>query len=193
MPRKKGQVTRQTLWQRKHRAMGLCVVCSEPAYKGWRCVRHYEQHKISMRLRYIPKIRGRYDVGGAAAFLAAARREEARAQKQATAGRSRADEKASVAPERAGKKASVAPERAGKRAKSRRPRADAQPRAAAEGVDAQPRAAAERVDERARVARTTAGKQAPAEASPAGIVPSGVGRRSSRRSRRARGGGGPHD
>jgi hypothetical protein len=64
MEKKKEGVSRQTLWQRKHRAMGLCVVCSEPAYKGWRCVKHYEQHKIVMRLRYIPRVRGRYDVGG---------------------------------------------------------------------------------------------------------------------------------
>lgn len=64
MEKKREGVSRQTLWQRKHRAMGLCVVCSEPAYKGWRCVKHYEQHKIVMRLRYIPKVRGRYDVGG---------------------------------------------------------------------------------------------------------------------------------
>ena len=62
MEKKKEGVSRQTLWQRKHRAMGLCVVCSEPAYKGWRCVKHYEQHKIVMRLRYIPRVRGRYDV-----------------------------------------------------------------------------------------------------------------------------------
>ena len=68
MEKKKEGVSRQTLWQRKHRAMGLCVVCSEPAYKGWRCVKHYEQHKIVMRLRYIPKVRGRYDVGGSIEF-----------------------------------------------------------------------------------------------------------------------------
>jgi hypothetical protein len=75
MPKKKGDVSRQTLWQRKHRELGLCVVCSEPAYKGWRCVKHYEQHKIVMRLRYIPRVRGRYDVGGSAEFLAAAARD----------------------------------------------------------------------------------------------------------------------
>ena len=74
MEKKKDGVSRQTLWQRKHRAMGLCVVCSEPAYKGWRCVKHYEQHKIVMRLRYIPRVRGRYDVGGGIEFLEAARR-----------------------------------------------------------------------------------------------------------------------
>jgi len=82
MPKKTGKVSRQTLWQRKHRAMGLCVVCSEPAYKGWRCVKHYEQHKITMRLRYIPKVRGRYDVGGSAEFLAAAGREAERKKKR---------------------------------------------------------------------------------------------------------------
>ena len=74
MEKKKTGVSRQTLWQRKHRALGLCVVCSEPAYKGWRCVKHYEQHKIVMRLRYIPKVRGRYDVGGSSEFLEAAER-----------------------------------------------------------------------------------------------------------------------
>lgn len=74
MEKKKGGVSRQTLWQRKHRALGLCVVCSEPAYKGWRCVKHYEQHKIVMRLRYIPRVRGRYDVGGSMEFLEAAQR-----------------------------------------------------------------------------------------------------------------------
>ena len=68
MEKKKEGVSRQTLWQRKHRAMGLCVVCSEPAYKGWRCVKHYEQHKIVMRLRYIPRVRGRYDVGGSVEY-----------------------------------------------------------------------------------------------------------------------------
>ncbi len=74
MEKKKSGVSRQTLWQRKHRALGLCVVCSEPAYKGWRCVKHYEQHKIVMRLRYIPRVRGRYDVGGSSEFLEAAER-----------------------------------------------------------------------------------------------------------------------
>ncbi len=58
------QISRQARWQRKHRALGLCVLCSLPAYKGWRCEKHYEQHKIAMRLRYIPKVRGRYKVGG---------------------------------------------------------------------------------------------------------------------------------
>lgn len=58
------EISRQARWQRKHRAMGLCVLCSRPAYKGWRCKKHYEQHKITMRLRYIPKVRGRYKVGG---------------------------------------------------------------------------------------------------------------------------------
>lgn len=62
---KKKEVSRQTLWQRRHRELGLCVVCSEPAFKGWRCVKHYEQHKINMRFRYIPRVRGRYNVGGA--------------------------------------------------------------------------------------------------------------------------------
>lgn len=89
MAKKKGQVSRQTLWQRKHREMGLCVVCSEPAYKGWRCVKHYEQHKITMRLRYIPKVRGRYDVGGSAEFLAAAGRDEERKKKKRAAAKAK--------------------------------------------------------------------------------------------------------
>jgi hypothetical protein len=63
---KQAPVSRQTLWQRRHREMGLCVVCSEPAFKGWRCVKHSEQHKINMRFRYIPRVRGRYNVGGTA-------------------------------------------------------------------------------------------------------------------------------
>lgn len=55
------KVSRQALWQRKQREKGLCVLCSEKAYKGWRCPKHYEQHKITMRLRYEPKARGRYN------------------------------------------------------------------------------------------------------------------------------------
>jgi len=66
MAKDESQISRQARWQRKHRAMGLCVLCSKPAFKGWRCRKHYEQHKITMRLRYIPKVRGRYNVGGIA-------------------------------------------------------------------------------------------------------------------------------
>lgn len=83
MEKKKEGVSRQTLWQRKHRALGLCVVCSEPAYKGWRCVKHYEQHKIVMRLRYIPRVRGRYDVGGSMEFIEAAQRAARRGKAKA--------------------------------------------------------------------------------------------------------------
>ena len=83
MDKKKEGVSRQTLWQRKHRALGLCVVCSEPAYKGWRCVKHYEQHKIVMRLRYIPRVRGRYDVGGSMEFIEAAQRAARRGKAKA--------------------------------------------------------------------------------------------------------------
>lgn len=64
MAKDETQISRQARWQRKHRALGLCVLCSKPAFKGWRCRKHYEQHKITMRLRYIPKVRGRYNVGG---------------------------------------------------------------------------------------------------------------------------------
>jgi hypothetical protein len=66
MQKDESQISRQARWQRKHRAMGLCVLCSRPAFKGWRCKKHYEQHKITMRLRYIPKVRGRYKVSGTA-------------------------------------------------------------------------------------------------------------------------------
>lgn len=78
------EISRQARWQRKHRAMGLCVLCSKPAFKGWRCRKHYEQHKITMRLRYIPKVRGRYDVGGLAPKPA-----KPRPAKAPAAGRSR--------------------------------------------------------------------------------------------------------
>jgi hypothetical protein len=90
MEKKKDGVSRQTLWQRKHRAMGLCVVCSEPAYKGWRCVKHYEQHKIVMRLRYIPRVRGRYDVGGGIEFLEAARKANQKLDAKTTASAAKA-------------------------------------------------------------------------------------------------------
>jgi hypothetical protein len=82
-------VSRQTLWQRRHREMGLCVVCSEPAYKGWRCVKHYEQHKINMRFRYIPRVRGRYNVGGAAATAGSAPRAQAESKSTAAGARVR--------------------------------------------------------------------------------------------------------
>ena len=54
------EISRQARWQRKHRALGLCILCSEPAHKGMRCEKHYKQHRISTRLRYVPKVRGRY-------------------------------------------------------------------------------------------------------------------------------------
>ncbi len=93
MQKDESQISRQARWQRKHRAMGLCVLCSRPAYKGWRCKKHYEQHKITMRLRYIPKVRGRYKVGGAAALESASKRKPATAKttaKKTTAARSTA-------------------------------------------------------------------------------------------------------
>jgi hypothetical protein len=77
MQKDESQISRQARWQRKHRAMGLCVLCSRPAFKGWRCKKHYEQHKITMRLRYIPKVRGRYKVGGTSLTEAAAKRKKA--------------------------------------------------------------------------------------------------------------------
>lgn len=74
MQKDESQISRQARWQRKHRAMGLCVLCSRPAFKGWRCKKHYEQHKITMRLRYIPKVRGRYKVSGSTAETATKRK-----------------------------------------------------------------------------------------------------------------------
>ena len=74
MQKDESQISRQARWQRKHRAMGLCVLCSRPAYKGWRCKKHYEQHKITMRLRYIPKVRGRYKVSGSTTDTATKRK-----------------------------------------------------------------------------------------------------------------------
>lgn len=79
MQKDESQISRQARWQRKHRAMGLCVLCSRPAYKGWRCKKHYEQHKITMRLRYIPKVRGRYKVGGTSAAESASKRRTTKA------------------------------------------------------------------------------------------------------------------
>ena len=84
MLKDESEISRQARWQRKHRAMGLCVLCSRPAFKGWRCKKHYEQHKITMRLRYIPKVRGRYKVGGTSAAESGAKRG---AKKTATAKR----------------------------------------------------------------------------------------------------------
>jgi len=80
MQKDESQISRQARWQRKHRAMGLCVLCSRPAFKGWRCKKHYEQHKITMRLRYIPKVRGRYKVGGTTPTEATAKRKPATAK-----------------------------------------------------------------------------------------------------------------
>ena len=74
MQKDESQISRQARWQRKHRAQGLCVLCSRPAFKGWRCKKHYEQHKITMRLRYIPKVRGRYKVSGSTAETATKRK-----------------------------------------------------------------------------------------------------------------------
>ena len=85
MQKDESQISRQARWQRKHRAMGLCVLCSRPAYKGWRCKKHYEQHKITMRLRYIPKVRGRYKVGGSSISEAAAMRRTKATAKKVTA------------------------------------------------------------------------------------------------------------
>lgn len=85
MQKDESQISRQARWQRKHRAMGLCVLCSRPAYKGWRCKKHYEQHKITMRLRYIPKVRGRYKVSGSTTEAATKRKAAKPAAKKTAA------------------------------------------------------------------------------------------------------------
>lgn len=85
MQKDESQISRQARWQRKHRAMGLCVLCSRPAFKGWRCKKHYEQHKITMRLRYIPKVRGRYKVSGSTAETATKRKAAKPAAKKTAA------------------------------------------------------------------------------------------------------------
>jgi hypothetical protein len=60
MHKTKEQISRQARWQQKQRAMGLCIACSRPAYRGWRCQRHYELHQLKARLRYAASVRGRY-------------------------------------------------------------------------------------------------------------------------------------
>lgn len=72
-------VSRQTLWQRKHRAMGLCSLCSRSVFKGSRCKEHYERHKLAARMRYIPKVRGRYNVDAPSPLALAAKRAAAKA------------------------------------------------------------------------------------------------------------------
>jgi hypothetical protein len=32
----------QKEWRRRHKAQGLCILCSVPRFKNNRCVRHYE-------------------------------------------------------------------------------------------------------------------------------------------------------
>ena len=39
--------------------MGLCIQCSRPVFRGWRCRKHYELYAVKQRLRYVPK-HGRY-------------------------------------------------------------------------------------------------------------------------------------
>jgi hypothetical protein len=53
-------ISKQALWQRKHRAMGLCVLCSRPVFRGWRCRQHYELNHLKEQLRHPAKVRGRY-------------------------------------------------------------------------------------------------------------------------------------
>ena len=60
MPKAKTEISRQARWQQKQHAMGLCVSCGRPTYRGWRCQRHYELHEIKARLRYAADVRGRY-------------------------------------------------------------------------------------------------------------------------------------
>lgn len=97
MQKDESQISRQARWQRKHRAMGLCVLCSRPAFKGWRCKKHYEQHKITMRLRYIPKVRGRYKVSGTTAE-AGTKRKAAKTTAKKTAAKKTATRSAASRP-----------------------------------------------------------------------------------------------
>lgn len=37
-------MTRQLAYQKRNRALGLCLHCPQPAFKAGRCIKHYEQH-----------------------------------------------------------------------------------------------------------------------------------------------------
>jgi len=59
MPDSEAPISRQARWQRKHKALGLCIQCSRKVFRSWRCRKHYELYAVKQRLRYVPK-RGRY-------------------------------------------------------------------------------------------------------------------------------------
>jgi hypothetical protein len=59
MPNPEAPISRQARWQRKHKAMGLCIQCSRKVFRSWRCKKHYELYAVKQRLRYVPK-HGRY-------------------------------------------------------------------------------------------------------------------------------------
>jgi hypothetical protein len=59
MPKPDLPLSRQALWQRKHKAMGLCIQCSRRVFRSFRCKRHYELHKLKQRLRHPASKRGR--------------------------------------------------------------------------------------------------------------------------------------
>jgi len=121
MQKDESQISRQARWQRKHRAMGLCVLCSRPAFKGWRCKKHYEQHKITMRLRYIPKVRGRYKVSGTTAETATKRKSAKPAAAKTTARKAVAKKTATRAATRTvAKKATVKAKTTARKATARK-------------------------------------------------------------------------
>jgi hypothetical protein len=37
--------SRQAEWQRRHKALGLCILCSQQRFKNDRCVKHYEANR----------------------------------------------------------------------------------------------------------------------------------------------------
>jgi hypothetical protein len=59
MPQSDPSISRQARWQRKHKAMGLCIQCSRKVFRSFRCKRHYELHALKQRLRYAATKRGR--------------------------------------------------------------------------------------------------------------------------------------
>jgi len=90
MPRPDARISKQARWQRKHRAMGLCVLCSRPVFRGWRCQRHYELNNLKERLRHPAKVRGRYRDVTDKLLQQRLKELEASAKKSATPPRSRA-------------------------------------------------------------------------------------------------------
>jgi hypothetical protein len=59
MPKSDPPISRQAQWQRKHKAMGLCTMCSRKAFRSLFCRKHYELRRLKQRLCYSPTRRGR--------------------------------------------------------------------------------------------------------------------------------------